>query len=108
MPMDSHLASGSADGSVLLYDLTKGEQVATFEASPDAVNGVSIHPYIPLLATASGTRKYDTPTDSSDEEVPPASNNKVDGNCLKIWKPAVPYETENWYEGIKKRIEFHS
>ena len=36
------------------YDLTSGEQVSSFQAASDTVNGFQFHPYLPLSATASG------------------------------------------------------
>ncbi|KAL5252645.1 hypothetical protein ACHWQZ_G015435 [Mnemiopsis leidyi] len=92
------LATGNHDGSVLLFDLTRGcsstnqlqegvqfegagtnenEEVSSrglrFEAHKDTVNGVSFHPYWGLLATVSGRRHFHI-EDSTVEE-----------NSLKIW-----------------------
>lgn len=48
------LHSGGVDGQVASFDLTTGEQVSSFQAATDTVNGLQFHPYLPLAATASG------------------------------------------------------
>ena len=48
------LHSGGVDGQVASFDLTTGEQVSSFRAATDTVNGLQFHPYLPLAATASG------------------------------------------------------
>lgn len=42
------------DGKVANFDLASGEQVSSFQAAGDTVNGFQFHPYLPLSATASG------------------------------------------------------
>ena len=37
-----------------VFDLAMGEEVATFAAAGDTVNGLHFHPCLPLAATASG------------------------------------------------------
>ena len=54
------LASGSRDGRVALYDLLRGEVAAAaeaWEALPDAVACVALHPMGVALATATGERR---------------------------------------------------
>lgn len=46
--------AGGVDGHVVSFDLTTGDQVSSFQAAADPVNGFSFHPYLPLAATASG------------------------------------------------------
>mmetsp|Transcript_8937 Transcript_8937/g.27066 ORF Transcript_8937/g.27066 Transcript_8937/m.27066 type:complete len:956 (-) Transcript_8937:385-3252(-) len=110
-PLNTHLMTGGADGKVLVYDLKTSELVETFQASSDAVNGVSIHPYIPVVATASGEREYGGGffSDSSTDELlgsAPAAGVSGDRNSLRLWRPSVPYETEGWREGIVKRASY--
>ena len=110
-PLNTHLMTGGADGKVLVYDLKTSELVETFQASSDAVNGVSIHPYIPVVATASGEREYGGGffSDSSTEELlgsAPAAGVSGDRNSLRLWRPSVPYETEGWRDGIVKRASY--
>lgn len=46
--------TGGEDGIVRLFDLRDGQEVASFQAADDAVNGVHFNPHLPLMATASG------------------------------------------------------
>lgn len=57
-PCGRHLLSGGARG-VRVYDLATGERVVAAWAAwgPSAVGGVSVHPQLPLVATASGERR---------------------------------------------------
>jgi WD40 repeat protein len=59
-PTGRHLATGGCDGAVRAYDLRDGIEVARFKAAPDAVVAATFHPVmgLPLLATASGERRY--------------------------------------------------
>lgn len=41
-----------------VFDLTDGHLVTKFKAANDTVNGVAFSPCLPLLATASGHRRY--------------------------------------------------
>jgi hypothetical protein len=41
-----------------VFDLSDGQLVAELQAADDTVNGVSFSPCLPLLATASGHRRY--------------------------------------------------
>jgi telomerase Cajal body protein 1 len=58
------LVTGSTGGEVLVYDTAEvatgggSQPVTTFVAHQDAVNGVSLHPDLPLLATSSGQRRF--------------------------------------------------
>ena len=62
----------------------------SFAVASDAVNGVSVHPSYPLIATASGSRHFDESKSETEEEWRPAGQGKgghaEDANCLKIWK----------------------
>ncbi|KAI3429583.1 hypothetical protein D9Q98_005669 [Chlorella vulgaris] len=57
-PCGRHLATGGEDGVVRVFDLCDGSPAGQFAAAADTVNGVSFHPFLPLLATASGQRRY--------------------------------------------------
>ena len=68
-PCGRHLATGGQDGLVRFFDLRDGAEVGSFRAAVDTVNGCEFHPLLPLLATASGQRRFfDAPTDSASEE----------------------------------------
>lgn len=89
------IISGSTDGNVSIWDVTKHFDVLVpfpdepllpshrFPASNDCVNGVSLHPYLPVLATSSGQRQFPVMYDSDDEEE--AQQQKTEENCLKLW-----------------------
>ena len=109
-----YLCSGNTNGSVSLWNseefdvTTECEPIlASFKAQSDCVNGVSFNPVYPLLATASGQRKFFRPktknfkecenkeritdllfspsssdTSTTDDEVESFSEE----NSLKIWK----------------------
>ena len=103
LPMGSHLASGSTDGSVLLYDLVSGDLVSSWKAAADAVNGVSFHPYATLVATASGEREF-SDSDSEAEAEAEAGAGGGDKKSLKLWRPASSYQVEGWQSGIARRL----
>jgi hypothetical protein len=43
---------------VRTFDLQTGEEVASYIAASDTVNGVQFHPFLPLVATASGVHLF--------------------------------------------------
>lgn len=66
-PCGRHLATGGEDGAVRVFNLRDGSLAHQFVAAADTVNGVAFHPFLPLLATASGQRRYPlAPSDSED------------------------------------------
>ncbi|KAL4443842.1 hypothetical protein ABPG75_011579 [Micractinium tetrahymenae] len=75
-PCGRHLAAGGEDGAVRVYDLRDGSLAAQFQAAADTVNGVAFHPFLPLLATASGQRRY--PLAPRDEEGGSSSSSSSD------------------------------
>ncbi|MEW5303339.1 MAG: hypothetical protein WDW36_006041 [Sanguina aurantia] len=70
-PCGRHLATGGAGGAMKVFDLRTGTEVLELHCTDDTINGLEFHPYMPLIATASGQRQYplQPATDSdSDEE----------------------------------------
>lgn len=74
--LDSHrLFTGSSDGEVLTYNINgpgivgKQSPTSKFLAHGDAVNGASVHPELPLLATSSGQRRFDEDNGDSGENM---------------------------------------
>lgn len=65
-PLGRHLATGGEDGCVVYFDLVNGQQVGEFRAARDVLNGCQFHPVEPLVATASGERRYPLAPESSD------------------------------------------
>ena len=96
-----YVFSGSTDGSLSVWDLNKNissennghlDKLAHFpNMHLDAVNGCSLHPYLPYLATSSGQRHVDFPMISDDEDVEDNKSEDDDfkmsqeENTLKIW-----------------------
>lgn len=91
------MCSGSDNGLVKLWDVEDSnskeelpkEELTSFKAHNDCVNGVSFNHVYPLLATASGQRKFFTNKNSdssdSDSDSEPKKNS-TEENSLKIWK----------------------
>ncbi|XP_003466219.2 telomerase Cajal body protein 1 isoform X2 [Cavia porcellus] len=97
-PSGQFLVSGSTSGAVSVWDISgaggddgKPEPVLSFLPQKDCTNGVSLHPSLPLLATASGQRVFPEPTDSGDEgeqvpDLPLLSLRHVHLECrLQLW-----------------------
>jgi hypothetical protein len=57
-PCGRLLLTGGTDGRVRFYDLTDGSLKSEIEVAQDTVGGISIHPTLPLLLTASGHRRF--------------------------------------------------
>ncbi|XP_032354582.1 telomerase Cajal body protein 1 isoform X1 [Camelus ferus] len=96
-PTGQFLVSGSTSGAVSVWDISgarhegKPEPVLSFLPQKDCTNGVSLHPSLPLLATASGQRVFPEPTESGDEgeeevDLPLLSMRHVHLECqLQLW-----------------------
>nr|XP_020724684.1 telomerase Cajal body protein 1 [Odocoileus virginianus texanus] len=96
-PTGQFLVSGSTNGAVSVWSTggagleSKPEPVLSFQPQKDCTNGVSLHPSLPLLATASGQRVFPEPTESGDEEgeevdLPLLSMRHVHVECqLQLW-----------------------
>lgn len=92
----NYLGTGNDDGTIKLFDLNEKEDEKEFyvqKMHEDCLNGLNFHPSLPLLATASGQRKYLKPTSSkaaiksndSESSDSDAESNSFE-NSLKIWK----------------------
>ncbi|XP_065715172.1 telomerase Cajal body protein 1 [Patagioenas fasciata] len=93
-PSGRFLVSGDTDGFVTVWDTMSPPGLGDpptlpphlrFRALNDCVNGTSLHPTLPLLATASGQRLLPTPWDSDEDEgtenaPPPGGDNR-----LQLW-----------------------
>ncbi|XP_072033620.1 telomerase Cajal body protein 1-like [Amphiura filiformis] len=99
-----YLFSGNTDGTVSVWDTnnppeqqgTSQERVLkpmlNFQAHEDSVNGVSIHPHLPLIATSSGQRHFPLPlanmnsdSDSDTEDTMDYEQLIKEENCVKLW-----------------------
>ncbi|KAM9514240.1 telomerase Cajal body protein 1 [Guaruba guarouba] len=93
-PTGRFLVSGDTSGFVTLWDTVgtppqPGDPplvapTLRFRALRDCINGTSLHPELPLLATASGQRLFPVPWGSDEEEEeegpPPGGDNR-----LQLW-----------------------
>ncbi|XP_041093235.1 telomerase Cajal body protein 1 [Polyodon spathula] len=71
-----YLLSGGTEGVVSVWDTSlppsEGKDpvlqpILQFQAQKDCVNGISLHPHMPLLACSSGQRQLPEPCESGDE-----------------------------------------
>ncbi|EDV21331.1 uncharacterized protein TRIADDRAFT_60247 [Trichoplax adhaerens] len=77
-PSGRYLSSGNQDGTINIWDTTLSAQndekdsplpsLLQFVAHRDAVNGVSFHPTLPLLASSCGQRLFVTPGRNYDND----------------------------------------
>ncbi|XP_037511054.1 telomerase Cajal body protein 1-like [Rhipicephalus sanguineus] len=92
----NYLVSGNSNGIVTVWDLQVEplelddceplkKPGLFFKAHDDCVNGVSLHPTLPVYATTSGQRKFpELSDDDSDTFFTFNDSEKVD-NSLKLW-----------------------
>ncbi|XP_070585770.1 LOW QUALITY PROTEIN: telomerase Cajal body protein 1 [Erythrolamprus reginae] len=76
-PSGRYLVSGNTCGRITAWDIdrphctnppTTLQPILKFPAVGDCVNGISLHPSLPLLATASGQRQFPDLPDSGEDE----------------------------------------
>eukprot|EP00058_Branchiostoma_floridae_P007867 XP_002593355.1 hypothetical protein BRAFLDRAFT_277111 [Branchiostoma floridae] len=99
-----YLVSGGQSGVISVWNTTLTpdpgnstdaepvlQPVLTWRGHNDAVNGVSLHPFATLLATASGQRKFHVPMDSSDSDTDESDEDLMSDrhitrdNSLRVW-----------------------
>ncbi|XP_030018172.1 telomerase Cajal body protein 1 [Sphaeramia orbicularis] len=118
-----YLLSGDTEGVVSVWDTQTApsggneellQPQLRFQAHWDCTNGISIHPFMPLLATSSGQRQFPWPSDSGDdsasdgegaEAVIPPQETRQD-NALSLWwagllSPAAEEGPEQKTEGVE-------
>ncbi|XP_045201008.2 telomerase Cajal body protein 1-like [Mercenaria mercenaria] len=92
-----YLVSGSHDGTVLVWDTSIApvqlnihsdpiiQPAVAFEGHSDTVNGISLHPMLPVIATASGQRHFRSFNNEDDViEIDETKPVKID-NSLRLW-----------------------
>ncbi|XP_006112202.1 telomerase Cajal body protein 1 [Pelodiscus sinensis] len=97
-PSGRFLVSGTTEGLVSVWDTAQPptgdmepvlEPALQFQALQDCVNGISLHPSLPMLASASGQREFLEPWDSSEEDEGGGSGHPQrpagGQNCLQLW-----------------------
>ncbi|KAJ2817250.1 hypothetical protein IWW50_006232, partial [Coemansia erecta] len=76
-----YLIAGQTDGRIEFHNVEAPDSdPVSVQAHGDLVAGISAHPYYPLLATASGQRRFDHD---------PASTEPA--NCLRVWSVPATY-----------------
>ncbi|XP_063786885.1 telomerase Cajal body protein 1 [Pseudophryne corroboree] len=88
-----YLLSGDTTGLVTVWDMLTppvegiSSPALQFQAQSDCVNGISLHPSLPILATASGQRQFPKHEDSGDEsqEAETSKRGTAGTNCLQLW-----------------------
>ncbi|XP_054608490.1 telomerase Cajal body protein 1 [Dunckerocampus dactyliophorus] len=84
-PSGRYLLSGDTEGMLSVWDITVMQPSGSeellqpqlrFQAHWDCTNGISIHPFLPLLATSSGQRQFPWPSDGETE----SSSDSEDGD----------------------------
>ncbi|XP_075416983.1 telomerase Cajal body protein 1 [Tenrec ecaudatus] len=100
-PTGQYLVSGTTSGAVSVWDLPAAaeddgslEPVLSFLPQRDCTNGVSLHPSLPLLATASGQRVFPEPTESGDE-----GEQEVDRPLLSLRHAHLESQLQLWWCG---------
>lgn len=105
-----YVVSGNNNGVVTVWDVKLPskqihvgqsiilEPVQFYQAHNDCVNGISLHPNLPLLATSSGQRQFPDLLDSEGEESDGAIftyQHIVKDNSIRLWwtGPSVPCQT---------------
>ncbi|XP_073403155.1 telomerase Cajal body protein 1 [Dendrobates tinctorius] len=88
-----YLISGDTQGVVSVWDMTSPPEdgvllpALQFQAQKDCVNGISLHPSLPILATTSGQRRFPESEDSEDEspQEATAKSSSAGENALQLW-----------------------
>ncbi|XP_072543513.1 telomerase Cajal body protein 1 [Salminus brasiliensis] len=99
-PSGRYLVSGDTVGVMSVWDMLTApsdgnedvlQPFLQFQAHRDCTNGISIHPFMPLVASCSGQRQFPWPDDSggsgseSDEDRVMSSNGIREDNALMLW-----------------------
>lgn len=92
-----YLISGNQDGKVSVWDTSKPpvqkfkdsdlvlDPVLTYKAHNDTVNGVSLNPVHPVIATSSGQRHFPELGDSDDLDNDVTCHKQNIENSIKLW-----------------------
>ncbi|KAL0970222.1 hypothetical protein UPYG_G00238940 [Umbra pygmaea] len=117
-PSGRYLLSGDTGGLVSVWDTLTAppdgnedllQPHLQFQAHRDCTNGISVHPFMPLLVSSSGQRQFLSPGDSSDGESSGSEGDVVmlsptpevrQDNALTVWwaGPLLPATEEGQQE----------
>ncbi|XP_060781268.1 telomerase Cajal body protein 1 isoform X2 [Neoarius graeffei] len=97
-PSGRYLVSGDTEGKMSVWDTLTAppdgneevlRPVLQFQAHTDCTNGISLHPFMPLVASCSGQRQFPWPGDSDDsdseEDRMMTSSDIREDNGLVLW-----------------------
>lgn len=100
-----YLVTGNLDGCIGFFDLNRIEIDDTLVDSTfnikghlDCVNGVSLHPFYPLLASCSGERKFKELDENDNDSDRLFNSNQMVDNSLKLWFLNDTKEYNNLYK----------
>lgn len=91
-----YLVTGNIDGFISVFNLNEikndddksinlESKSFKFEAHSNCVNGISLHPFYPLLASCSGERKFKKLDDNDNENIFINDNKELVNNSVKLW-----------------------
>ncbi|KAJ8008415.1 hypothetical protein DPEC_G00104590 [Dallia pectoralis] len=89
-PSGRYLLSGDTGGMVSVWDTHTAppdgnekllQPHLQFQAHRDCTNGISVHPFMPLLVTSSGQRQFPSPGDSSEGD---SSDSGSEGDVVMV------------------------
>ncbi|XP_056626745.1 telomerase Cajal body protein 1 isoform X2 [Triplophysa dalaica] len=87
-----YLLSGDTDGVVSVWDTLTAplegneevlQPVLQFQAHTDCANGISLHPFMPLVASSSGQRQFCWPSDSEEAESDSEESHVISSNAIR-------------------------
>ncbi|KAM8900663.1 telomerase Cajal body protein 1 isoform 2-T4 [Spinachia spinachia] len=99
-PSGRYLLSGDTDGMVSVWDTQTAppdgdeellQPQLSFQAHWDCTNGISVHPFMPLLATSSGQRQFPSPGESEGDSASEGEGAEMwpkktrQDNALSLW-----------------------
>ncbi|XP_055358376.1 telomerase Cajal body protein 1 [Betta splendens] len=108
-----YLLSGNTEGVVSVWDIQTVppdsdeellQPLLSFQAHWDCTNGISIHPFMPLLASSSGQRQFPSPADGEGDSASESEGGEAvttapdrQDNTLSLWwaGPLGPVAEEN-------------
>jgi WD40 repeat protein len=113
-PTAKFLVTPSQDQKILIYSAEDGSLITEYPTSPYNINTVSLHPWLPVIATASGQRKYflsfenDMKTGNTAEESNKNKHNNYNKNKNKKQDVVATSRTKGKEKELDNQVEFQS